>query len=190
MKVIITGSNGLLGQNLIDLLLREKEKYQVFGLSRGENRSGRDDFEYVNIDISNPTVSEYSAHQAFDYNIVPQYNSWLGVTGFAAIIDADGGLFSTDFRAEEKLAQLLTQVSGRAGRRAGMGQVVLQTHQPQAPLFEKLRVKAEKIAEQQQAAAEAKEVQLKSEFEKKAFIKCLDVSNGAFRGFTLIILCS
>jgi dTDP-4-dehydrorhamnose reductase len=53
MKVIITGSNGLLGQNLIDLLLREKEKYQVFGLSRGENRSGRDDFEYVNIDITN-----------------------------------------------------------------------------------------------------------------------------------------
>lgn len=53
MKVIITGSNGLLGQNLIDLLLREKEKYQVFGFSRGENRSGRDDFEYVNIDITN-----------------------------------------------------------------------------------------------------------------------------------------
>ncbi len=45
--------------------------------------------EYVNIDISNPTVSEFSAHKAFDYNIVPQYNSWLGITGFAAIIDAD-----------------------------------------------------------------------------------------------------
>jgi dTDP-4-dehydrorhamnose reductase len=53
MKVVITGSNGLLGQNLINLLLREKERYQVFGFSRGENRSGRDDFEYVNIDITN-----------------------------------------------------------------------------------------------------------------------------------------
>ncbi len=45
--------------------------------------------EYINIDISNPSLSEISAHRAFDANIVKQYNSWLGVTGFAAIIDAD-----------------------------------------------------------------------------------------------------
>jgi len=45
--------------------------------------------EYINIDISNPSLSEISAHAAFDRNIVPQYNRWLGVTGFAAIIDAD-----------------------------------------------------------------------------------------------------
>lgn len=51
-KVVITGSNGLLGQNLLELLLKEKEKYQIFGFSRGENRSGRTDFEYVNIDIT------------------------------------------------------------------------------------------------------------------------------------------
>ena len=57
------------------------------------------------------------------------------------IVDTDALLFSTDFRAEEKLAQLLIQVSGRAGRRSGMGQVVLQTHQPQASLFEQLRMK-------------------------------------------------
>lgn len=51
-KVIITGSNGLLGQSLLELLLKEKEKYQVFGFSRGENRSGRTDFEYISIDIT------------------------------------------------------------------------------------------------------------------------------------------
>ena len=34
------------------------------------------------------------------------------------IIDADGGLFSTDFRAAERLAQLVVQVAGRAGRGA------------------------------------------------------------------------
>jgi len=45
--------------------------------------------EYVAIDITDPTRSEISAHKAFDRNIVPQYNSWMGVTGFAAIIDAD-----------------------------------------------------------------------------------------------------
>ncbi len=45
--------------------------------------------EYVTIDITTPSVSEISAHAAFDRNIVPQYNRWLGVTGFAALIDAD-----------------------------------------------------------------------------------------------------
>ncbi|PWG05260.1 SDR family oxidoreductase [Polaribacter aquimarinus] len=51
-KVVITGSNGLLGQSLLKLLLQVKEKYQVFGFSKGKNRSGRNDFEYVSIDIT------------------------------------------------------------------------------------------------------------------------------------------
>ncbi|WP_299055973.1 SDR family oxidoreductase [uncultured Polaribacter sp.] len=51
-KVVITGSNGLLGQSLLALLLKEKEKYQVYGFSRGVNRSGREDFEYKAIDIT------------------------------------------------------------------------------------------------------------------------------------------
>ncbi|WP_218599535.1 NAD(P)-dependent oxidoreductase [Polaribacter sp. NJDZ03] len=51
-KVVITGSNGLLGQSLLNLLLKEKETYQVFGFSRGENRCGRNDFSYVSIDIT------------------------------------------------------------------------------------------------------------------------------------------
>lgn len=51
-KVVITGSNGLLGQTLLNLLLEEKESYQVIGFSRGENRSGRSDFEYISIDIT------------------------------------------------------------------------------------------------------------------------------------------
>ncbi|UAM98821.1 dTDP-4-dehydrorhamnose reductase [Polaribacter litorisediminis] len=53
IKVVITGSNGLLGQSLLNLLLKQKEKYQVFGFSRGENRSGRKDFSYVSIDLTN-----------------------------------------------------------------------------------------------------------------------------------------
>ena len=52
IKVVITGSNGLLGQSLLGLLLKEKETYQVFGFSRGDNRSGRNDFSYVSIDIT------------------------------------------------------------------------------------------------------------------------------------------
>lgn len=53
VKVLVTGSNGLLGQNLVNLLVEEKQKYNVIGFSRGKNRSGRNDFEYVNIDITN-----------------------------------------------------------------------------------------------------------------------------------------
>ncbi len=51
-RIVITGSNGLLGQTLVNLLLKEPENYQVCGLSRGENRSERDDFEYHSIDIT------------------------------------------------------------------------------------------------------------------------------------------
>ncbi|CAM1333826.1 SDR family oxidoreductase [Tenacibaculum aestuariivivum] len=52
-KVLITGSNGLLGQTLVNLLLLEKNTYNVVGFSRGKNRSDRNDFEYVSIDITN-----------------------------------------------------------------------------------------------------------------------------------------
>jgi dTDP-4-dehydrorhamnose reductase len=51
-KIAITGSNGLLGQTLVNLLLKEPDTYQVFGLSRGNNRSERNDFDYRSVDIT------------------------------------------------------------------------------------------------------------------------------------------
>lgn len=56
----------------------------------------------------------------------------------AALLDVDGALFSSDFRAAERLAQLYTQVAGRAGRAEHAGRVVLQTHQPEHPLLQEL----------------------------------------------------
>ena len=44
-----------------------------------------------------------------------------------AVLDADSGLFSADFRGQETLGQLLTQVSGRAGRSDKAGRVLIQT---------------------------------------------------------------
>jgi len=54
------------------------------------------------------------------------------------IVDMDQGLFSTDFRGPERMGQLITQVSGRAGRGEREGEVLLQTHQPDHPLLQTL----------------------------------------------------
>ena len=51
------------------------------------------------------------------------------------IIDADRGLYSSDFRASERMAQLIIQVSGRAGRATDPGLVIVQTHYPDHPLL-------------------------------------------------------
>ncbi|MFP1889689.1 primosomal protein N' [Lonsdalea quercina] len=55
-----------------------------------------------------------------------------------ALLDVDSSLFSADFRAAERFAQLYTQVSGRAGRAGKAGEVVLQTHHPEHPLLQTL----------------------------------------------------
>jgi primosomal protein N' (replication factor Y) len=54
------------------------------------------------------------------------------------IVHADQSLFSADFRAVERLGQLITQVAGRAGRAAKAGEVMLQTHHPDHPLLQQL----------------------------------------------------
>ena len=54
------------------------------------------------------------------------------------VLDTDQALFSADFRASEHLAQLITQVSGRAGRAEKSGEVLIQTHHPDHPLLQTL----------------------------------------------------
>ena len=54
------------------------------------------------------------------------------------VIDIDQGLFSSDFRALERMAQMITQVAGRAGRAQTPGEVLIQTHHPQHPLLQTL----------------------------------------------------
>ena len=51
------------------------------------------------------------------------------------VVGVDEGLHSADFRAPEKLAQLLIQVAGRGGRASKPGAVLLQTHHPEHPLL-------------------------------------------------------
>ena len=77
-----------------------------------------------------------------------------------AAINPDAALFSSDFRAPERLFALLMQAAGRAGRDAATGadsQMWVQTQHPQHPLFAALKAHdypgfaAQQLAERQQA---------------------------------------
>lgn len=60
-----------------------------------------------------------------------------GVT-LVCILDADRGLFGTDFRALEQMGQLIIQVAGRAGREKKQGTVMIQTRNPDNPMMQTL----------------------------------------------------
>ncbi len=110
------------------------------------------------------------------------------------VVGVDEGLFSADFRAGEKLAQQLIQVSGRAGRADKPGAVWLQTHHPDHPLLHTLitggyHAFASTELEQRQAAgfppyahlallrAEAKHVDAANAFLQRAKACFVDASN-------------
>ena len=58
--------------------------------------------------------------------------------GLVGVIDADSLLYYPDFRAYEKTFDLLTQVSGRAGRLKDKGRVVIQTFNPNHQIFKEV----------------------------------------------------
>lgn len=67
--------------------------------------------------------------------MVAKGHDFPGVS-LVGIISADVGLYLPDFRANEHSFQLLTQASGRAGRRKKQGEVIIQTHYPDHDLFQ------------------------------------------------------
>jgi primosomal protein N' (replication factor Y) len=54
------------------------------------------------------------------------------------ILDVDQALYGNDFRALERMGQLVTQVAGRAGRVGQQAEVILQTHEPKHPELTRL----------------------------------------------------
>ncbi|MEJ2360986.1 MAG: primosomal protein N' [Gammaproteobacteria bacterium] len=74
------------------------------------------------------------------------------------ILNADQGLHSAEFRAPERMAQLILQVAGRAGRAEQAGEVIIQTHHPDHPLLQTLIVAgynafARELLKEREAAA-------------------------------------
>jgi primosomal protein N' (replication factor Y) len=80
------------------------------------------DFERGKIDI---LVGTQMVTKGLDFDHV----------GLVGVIYADQALHFPDFRAAERTFQTLTQVSGRAGRKKEKGKVMIQTYQPDHPVF-------------------------------------------------------
>lgn len=77
--------------------------------------------EKIDIDISNAAKWEKSAHDAFNHDIVPVFNKWVGLPGFAAIVDARSkrviGCVNNQFQASEiasEIGRMSAQSKGQA----------------------------------------------------------------------------
>ena len=85
-----------------------------------------DDFENGNIDI---LVGTQMITKGLDFDNVTK----------VGILDADAIIHFPDFRSHERAFQLLTQVSGRAGRREKTGKVLLQTNNTNQYVIQKIQ---------------------------------------------------
>ncbi len=98
-----------------------------------DNITGRYDFENLLTEFKNSPQSILLGTQmiakGLDFSDV----------ALVGIVLADVGLHLPDHHAEERVYQLLEQVSGRAGRRHTQGQIMVQTYQDDLPLFEFLK---------------------------------------------------
>jgi len=90
---------------------------------KGELEAELDNIRLGNVDIILGTQLLAKGHDFANLTLV-------------GVVDVDAGLYSIDFRAPERLAQLLTQVAGRAGRGIKPGEVLLQTRHPQHPILQ------------------------------------------------------
>ena len=82
-------------------------------------------------------VASGSARILVGTQMVTKGHDFPNVT-LVVVLNADQGLFSTDFRAPERLAQTIVQVAGRAGRGTRPGEVLIQTEFPGHPLLQSL----------------------------------------------------
>ncbi len=122
-KLIQTG----LGTQRVEAILAER--FRTARIQRVDSDTMRhrshyqrivDDFEARKIDV---LVGTQMIAKGLDFPFV----------SFVGVVNADPVAMATDFRAHERLFQLITQVAGRAGRADAPGKVVVQTMTPGLP---------------------------------------------------------
>lgn len=86
--------------------------------------------EEVVIDTSTAAKWEKGAHEAFDRDIVPVFNKWVGLPGFAAVVDAKTkrviGCVNPNMDAT-RMAESLRQMASRAAGAAYMSRASVNT---------------------------------------------------------------
>jgi len=93
---------------------------------------GRDD-----LDTAMHSIESGAARILVGTQMITKGHDFRNMT-LVIVLNADQGLFSSDFRAAERLAQTIVQVAGRAGRGSRAGEVLIQTAYPEHPLLQTL----------------------------------------------------
>jgi len=114
-----------------EFLKKRFKKYPVLRIDSDSTRRKDSLSQYLN------TIKEGKPMILLGTQLLAKGHHFPDVT-LVGIIDADSGLFSADFRGSERVAQLMTQVAGRAGRDKKPGKVLLQTYCPEHPQIEEL----------------------------------------------------
>ncbi len=83
-------------------------------VSRAMNMVASPKVKIVEIDSTNGLTWEVSAHRAFDADIVPQYNKWVGKTGFVAVIDRESRRTLGCFDANEDVYKMTNFIKAAA----------------------------------------------------------------------------
>lgn len=118
-----------LGTEQLELRLQERfPDYSIVRIDRDSTRTKNSIENKLNL------IRNRKAQILIGTQMIAKGHHFTHLT-LVAIINMDSGLYSADFRAAERMGQLLTQVSGRAGRVEQMGEVFIQTHHPDNPFL-------------------------------------------------------
>ena len=125
-------TSGLGTQQLEALLQREFPATPVLRVDRDSTR-GKHKLRQMlaEVDRGKPAI-------LIGTQMLAKGHHFPGIT-LAVIVNADGGLFSPDFRGQEQMAQVIVQVAGRAGRGSGRpGEVLVQTRHGEHRTLDKI----------------------------------------------------